>query len=505
MGLVQTSSPTSSISVRPSSPQASTAAPRAALHLALHHRQHAVAGDEGAGKVGAAADGVDPDVLPVDLRQVVPNPAVALVWQRRAGAAHRLQARQIGLLHRLHAGLQAAGVEGRAGAEPGHAGGSGKAPQGAPVGRLGRSAGVAVEQADRGAAQQRAELRVPHDPAGAAEPVKAFAGLDRGRDIVVQAALEKLDNDAAVAMHDGFGQSGGAAAVDDPQRVVERQQFRVQRRIAGHPVGKGMRLTTWRGKLVGQRAGIDIGQKDQLLDRGQAGQHLAQHAAAVVHRAAPDLAVDRHQHLGRDLTKAVEHGHRAHVGAAHAPDGADAGGGEESHHRVRRVGQVGADAVAALHAGRAQTGGEGADLALQFWPANFHRRDHALVLKHQRRVAGGVGGVGVAKDLGREVELRAGEPARAGHHFGVDDRAVGRGRAQIEVVPDRGPESRQVGGRPAPEFVVAGEVQAALGFEPALVQRHAGRAGVHAAIIALQACPSTSTKRQMSRMNGCRQ
>ena len=54
-----------------------------------------------------------------------------------------------------------------------------------------------------------------------------------------------------------------------------------------------------------------------MLHRGQPGQHLVQHRAAVVHSTAPHLAVEGNQQLGFDLPEAVEHSHRAHVGRTH--------------------------------------------------------------------------------------------------------------------------------------------------------------------------------------------
>jgi len=47
--------------------------------------------------------------------------------------------------------------------------------------------------------------------------------------IVVQPAhLQLHQNHAAVAVDAGLGQAGGAAAVDDPQRMVERQPARLE-------------------------------------------------------------------------------------------------------------------------------------------------------------------------------------------------------------------------------------------------------------------------------------
>ena len=93
----------------------------AALHLAFDHRQRRQAADEGAGEVGAAGDRREPDVLAVDLGQLVPDPAVAVLGQRRAGGADGAQRRQLGHCLRLDAGLQARRIEGRAGAEEGAA------------------------------------------------------------------------------------------------------------------------------------------------------------------------------------------------------------------------------------------------------------------------------------------------------------------------------------------------------------------------------------------------
>jgi len=177
-----------------------------------------------------------------------------------------------------------------------------------------------------------------------------------------------------------------------------------------------------------------------VFDRRQRRQHFMQHRAAVVRDAAPDLAVHRQQHLGRNLAEAVEHGHRAHVGAAHAPDRADAGAGQQRHHGLGRVGQVGADAVARHHARALQARCHGADLAPQFGPAHRFGCGHAFVLEDDGRLAGGVRCGCMSQCLSRVVDLRAGKPHGARHDGCFQHAAPGRGRLDLKVLPDRRPE-----------------------------------------------------------------
>ncbi|MGY4504914.1 hypothetical protein ACVWYH_008871 [Bradyrhizobium sp. GM24.11] len=49
-------------------------------------------------------------------------------------------------------------------------------------------------------------------------------------EIVVQAQeRQDHDDDAAMAVHDRLGQAGGAAGIDDPERMIERQPHRLER------------------------------------------------------------------------------------------------------------------------------------------------------------------------------------------------------------------------------------------------------------------------------------
>jgi len=275
------------------------------------------------------------------------------------------------------------------------------------------------------------------------------------------------------------------------KRVVEGQPARLPGAgVSGRPAGKVVCAEAVACKVGGAGLWVHIGQQHQVLHAGQLAQHLAQHRPAVVCHAAPHLAVHRHQHLGRDLPEAVEHGHRAHVGAAHAPDRAHAGAGQKGDHGVRRVGQVGAHPVAGFDTRGLQLRGEGAHLALEFGPVHLHRLGHAFVLEHDGRVAGGVGRIGVAQRLARVVQLCTGKPARAWHAGVFKHRLVGRGRLDVEEVPHALPEGRQVGDAPAPERVITVELQAPFTGQPVGVGGDARRAhlamhegGVHGATL----------------------
>jgi hypothetical protein len=251
--------------------------------------------------------------------------------------------------------------------------------------------------------------------------------------------------------------------------VVEGQPARLQR---------GARQGVVR---TGQQR-VDALAADRVPHGGQLGEQGIDVGAPVVVPPGPGVAVAGQQHLGFDLAEAVEHRHRAHVGRADAPDRAQAGHGEEHRHRLRRVGQHGDDAIARLDTQTLQGAREGGDLGPQPRPGDLAQpaaREQFLVGKDDGRVAGGVCGVGVAEHLMREVDLRALEPARAGHHLAVEHALVRRGRLDVEVIPDRLPERRQVIDRPAPERVVVGEGQAALRLQPALVVQQTG-GGAHA-------------------------
>ena len=104
---------------------------------------------------------------------------------------------------------------------------------------------------------------------------------------------------------------------------------------------------------------------------------------AVVLLAAVAVAVDGEQDDRLDLLEAVEDAAGAEVGGAGGPDGADGRRGEQRGDGLRDVGQIAADPVAGAYAEGAQLGGERADLAAEFGPADLRR-----VRASRRRAAG---------------------------------------------------------------------------------------------------------------------
>ena len=135
----------------------------------------------------------------------------------------------------VDARLHAVGEEGRARAEEGHAEVGSEAPQHRPVGLVLAAAGVAVEDAAGRAVQQAARPARSTSPSrwsctsGSARPSCSARSCSLCRCAAPSAPVPTISG-AAMAMHDGLGQASGAAGVDDPQRMVERQPQRLESR-----------------------------------------------------------------------------------------------------------------------------------------------------------------------------------------------------------------------------------------------------------------------------------
>lgn len=174
--------------------------------------------------------------------------------------------------------------------------------------------------------------------------------------------LEVFEQDAALGLDDGLGQSGGAGGVQDPQRVVEGDLFED-------------RFGVVRGQVRPVHGAFGGGGAEQrdVDDGAQGGQLVAEFGdgvAAVVFLAAVAVAVDGEQDDRFDLLEAVQHAAGAEVGSAGGPDAADRGGGEERDDGLRDVGDVAADTVAGAHAEAAEFGGQRADLGAQIGPGD---------------------------------------------------------------------------------------------------------------------------------------
>ncbi len=110
----------------------------------------------------------------------------------------------------------------------------GKAPQHAPVRGIFAAARAPVKNDAGGTVEEAGDLCVPHHPACRAVPVVALAPvvcLVAAAHVVVQNfERQRHQYGATVAVHDGLGQAGGAAAVHNPQWVVKGQPFGCKRR-----------------------------------------------------------------------------------------------------------------------------------------------------------------------------------------------------------------------------------------------------------------------------------
>ena len=125
-------------------------------------------------------------------------------------------------------------------------------------------------------------------------------------------------------------------------------------------------------------------------------------------------------------------------------------------------GQVGDDAVAGTDAEPLQARPGARDLLAEVAEGELLRRPRLRERDDGDRVE-----ILVATDhvLG-VVQARAGEPLRARHLAGPEHTLVRRVRADLEEVPDRSPEALEVGDRPLPQLVVAGEVETPLVAQP---------------------------------------
>src|SRR5450755_4375892 len=131
----------------------------------------------------------------------------------------------------MQGGLHAVAIEGGAGAEEGHPVSSRETPEHAPVGIVLRSEGTAVIETNGGASEQAADLAVPHDPTRGRKPVVSLAErfvCVAGGDIRVLARRQGRQQYAAVALDNRFWKPRGAARVQHPERMIERQPFRLE-------------------------------------------------------------------------------------------------------------------------------------------------------------------------------------------------------------------------------------------------------------------------------------
>ena len=262
--------------------------------------------------------------------------------------------------------LLAIGVKRSTGTEKSDAHIGCKTPQGAPVGGLlvaggvhRAATGVAIKQAAGGAAEQTAELRVPHHPASRAVPVVTFAqrvGGITAANIVVQ-ALERHghQNGSAMAVHNGLGQAGRAARIDNPQGVIKRQPERLKCRCLGIVSADTCLERFAADRLAdGAESQTQVVLQNNMAQRRQGCTKFSHDCGAV--KVAPTVthAIASDQYLGFNLFETVQHRTGSHVRCANAPHRTNADACQKRHHRLRGIGQVGNYPVPWLNTQRLQ-------------------------------------------------------------------------------------------------------------------------------------------------------
>ena len=358
------------------------------------------------------------------------DPAIALDRQRRAGRAERAQPRQVAVAHRLDAGLQAAGVERGAGAEEGDAGLGGEAPQGRPVGGARRGRPGCRRTGRSSCRRAGRDLAVPHDPAGRC----CTSGSGRrsttlGPRSLCSADLQRLEHHAAVAVHDRLRQAGGAARVDDPERMVERQPG------AARTAGRRRRARRSRGAARDGPAseadvglGVEVAQQDRRGARSAARRAArAARAQAVGGDAAVDVAVARRSATFGSIWRKRSSTASGPMSAEHtdqiAPRLAQA---RKAIAVCGRLGRKARDPVARHHAHARERRGERRRPGGAARPRRSRASRRARCIASSRKTIAGWPAACAASAWRNTccgvVDLRAGEPARARHRL-VDQHA----------------------------------------------------------------------------------
>jgi hypothetical protein len=144
--------------------------------------------------------------------------------------------------------------------------------------------------------------------------------------------FQRFEQDSAVGVDDAFGYAGGAGAVEDPQRMLERHLLVARRRVAGDRLGEV-------GDAHGQRGDrVEVAHHDGVPHRRQPAAQLVDQRAAVHRFARETVAVDADQYGRLDLPEPVDQPVEPEIRCAAGPHGPDAGAGQ---HRNDGWGDVG--------------------------------------------------------------------------------------------------------------------------------------------------------------------
>jgi hypothetical protein len=200
---------------------------------------------------------------------------------------------------------------------------------------------------------------------------------------------------------------------------------------------------------------------DDVRERGQASDDLADIGSPVEGLATIAVAIDAEHELWCELRIAIEHAARAEVRPTTRPHRADARGREHGDDRFGRIRQIGHDTIATCDAERTHAGREHAHPPRELGPRQ--RRQRPTLGQIQQRV---LARTLVPQRVLRVVERGAREPFRTRHDAFPEHARRRRRKLHAAEFGNRAPERVEVGHRPAPERLVAVEGPAALS-EPA--------------------------------------
>ena len=165
-------------------------------------------------------------------------------------------------------------------------------------------------------------------------------GVIAAAHVVVQNFQRKGDDQsAAVSMHDGFGQAGGATRINHPQRMIKRQGhgFEVID-LWSLPQRRFRKANGCSHFVAGQICNTNVVVHNHMLHGRQRVFQLLHHTHAVIIFTAVGDAIASNQNLRFNLLKAIEHRQCAHVGRANAPNTAHTDGGQKSNDGFGNVG-----------------------------------------------------------------------------------------------------------------------------------------------------------------------
>ena len=286
---------------------------------------------------------------------------------------------------------------------------------------------VALIQNDRRADHKPGHDPVPHHPAAGGKEEQPVLGAH----ITMQPQfLGMLQGDAANAVNNAFGRAGGAAGIEDIERVVEPDPHEIGKRR----VTFGLFEQAWLRQPGQVRCRVQIGDDQRVGDRRHAFCQLANDRQPVEALAAIKIAVAGDQQLRLDLAETVAGAADAEIRRTAREDGADSRCGQHRNHRFGNVRDVGGDTVALSDARLLHPSGKPHDARFQ---RGLCQAGRPAVLAMRRQ---GESVIGVGEHVFGIVQRGVGEEPRARHRGPVLDLARALVADHTVPVPEQVPE-----------------------------------------------------------------